>query len=71
MVLLCNDNSVNIKKHHILKCLNKKRYNFKVEVIPLEETLKEENIFINQNLNINFDDKEIKSILKNFQKIEK
>jgi hypothetical protein len=71
MVLLCNDNPINIKNVHILKCLNKKRDNFKVKVVPLEESLKEENIFINQNLNINYDDKEMKTIIKNLQKIEK
>ena len=63
MVLLSNDNPIDIKRYHILQCLNKKRDNFKIEIVPLEETLKKQNI--------TFDQKEIKQLLKNIQKIEK
>jgi hypothetical protein len=64
MVLLCNDNHFNIQKLHTLKCLNKTRDNFKVEVVPLKEGEK----LIDNNidydiLNRNISDKDIKTIL--------
>ena len=75
MVLLCSENNFNIQKNHILKCLNKKKENFNIFIIPLEKSLKEENTYINQNenqnQNINFDEKEIQNIFKDIQKIEK
>jgi len=77
MVLLCSANNININKNHILKCLNKKKENFNIFIIPLEKSLKEENTYINQNqnqninMNINFDDKEIQNMFKDIEKIEK
>ena len=62
MVLLCNTSNFDIKKTHILKCLEKKRDNFKVEVEPLKSNIKlqpaENNIVYN-----NITDAEIHSIL--------
>ena len=43
MVLLCNDGNFNIHKHHILKCLNKKRDNFKISVKLETDILKNDN----------------------------
>jgi hypothetical protein len=77
MVLLCNDNPLDIKKNHMLKCLNKKKENFNIFIVPLDEslkkTLKEENTIIDQNIdiNLNLNNKEIENIIKSFQKIEK
>ena len=48
MVLLSNDNQLNIKKTHMLKCLEKRRNTFKVLVVPLQET-----VIINHNKNMN------------------
>ena len=43
MVLLSNDNSLNIKNYHMLKCLEKKKINFNVVVLPLSKNdLKEQ-----------------------------
>jgi len=39
MVLLSNNNQLDIKKYHILQCLEKKRESFNVIVIPLNKTL--------------------------------
>jgi hypothetical protein len=63
MVLLSNDNPINIKKNHLLKCLEKKKQNFDIMIIPM----KEKNIIEESNKNINIDfsdltDQDIKSI---------
>jgi hypothetical protein len=63
MVLLSNDNPINIKKNHLLKCLNKKKENFDIMIIPM----KEKNIIEDSNKNINIDltdltDQDIKTI---------
>lgn len=62
MVLLCNTSNFDIKKTHILKCLQKKQNNFKVAVEPLKSNIKlqpaENNIVYN-----NITDAEIHSIL--------
>ena len=43
MVLLSNDNSLNIKNYHMLKCLEKKTTKFNVVVVPLTKNdLKEQ-----------------------------
>jgi len=55
MVLLCNDSDFNIHKHHILKCLNKKRDNFKISVTLETDILKNNNEVI-KNENITYDD---------------
>jgi len=55
MVLLGNDSDFNIHKHHILKCLNKKRDNFKISVKLETDILKNENEVI-KNENITYDD---------------
>ena len=43
MVLLSNDNSLNIKNYHMLKCLEKKKTNFNVVVVPLSNNDLKEN----------------------------
>ena len=43
MVLLSNDNSLNIKNYHMLKCLETKKTNFNVVILPLSNNdLKEQ-----------------------------
>ena len=68
MVLLSNDNSINIRNNHILKCLEKKKNNFNVFVIPLTTPLKEtyviDDIFVNvlkDNI-VNLTDNDINTI---------
>ena len=63
MVLLSSDNQLNIKKYHILQCLEKKRESFNVIVIPLDKTLDK-----NDNKNLNISDKDIESILSSNKK---
>jgi hypothetical protein len=63
MVLLSSENSFNINKNHILKCLEKKRNTFKIFVEPLKETYVIEKA---PDMNIQFDnltDKDIETIL--------
>jgi len=67
MVLLCNDNPLNIKQYHLLQCLNKKKENFNIFVIPLKE--EEKLIENNTDGNINFttqniSDKEINAMFQ-------
>ena len=38
-MVLCNKNSLNIKNHHMLKCLEKKKGSFNVYVIPLSKPI--------------------------------
>jgi len=63
MVLLSSENSLNINKNHILKCLEKKRNTFKIFVEPLKEPYVIEKA---PDMNIQFDnltDKDIETIL--------
>jgi len=67
MVLLCNDNPLNIKQYHLLQCLNRKKENFNIFVIPLKES--EKLIENNTDGNINFttlniSDKEIDAMFQ-------
>jgi hypothetical protein len=39
MVLLSSNNQLDIKKYHILQCLQKKKESFKIFVVPLNKTL--------------------------------
>jgi hypothetical protein len=34
-MVLCNKNSLNVKEHHMLKCLEKKKNSFDVYIVPL------------------------------------
>ena len=34
-MVLCNINSLNVKEHHMLKCLEKKKNSFDVYIVPL------------------------------------
>ena len=38
-MVLCNNNSLNIKEHHMLKCLEKKKHSFHVYVEPLTKPI--------------------------------
>ena len=67
MVLLSSDNQLNIKKYHILQCLEKKRESFNVIVIPLDKTL-DKTLDKNDNKNLNISDKDIESILSSNKK---
>jgi hypothetical protein len=61
MVLLSNDNPINIQKIHLLKCLEKKKENFNIEIIPIKEKIQIEESF--KNMNLDLSDVDIKSIL--------
>jgi len=50
MVLLSNDNSLIIKHHHILKCLNDKDSNFKKVIIENDKELLES--YKNNNIDL-------------------
>lgn len=39
-MVLCDKNQLNIKNHHMLKCLERKKNSFNVIVIPLTETIR-------------------------------
>jgi hypothetical protein len=69
MVLLSNDNPTNIKKNHMLKCLEKKKQNFDIMIIPMKEKIIIEES--NKNINLDFSnltDQDIKSIFNMFDK---
>ena len=51
MVLIDNENQINIKNNHMLKCLEQKKNAFKVFIVPLTEILEETDI-INDTKNI-------------------
>ena len=34
-MVLCNKNQLNIRNHHMLKCLEKKKNSFNVHIVPL------------------------------------
>ena len=57
-MVLCNNNSLNIKNHHMLKCLEKKKDSFNVYVVPLTKPIDridqydKDNIVIVNNDNI-------------------
>jgi len=52
MVLLCNDNPLNIKDTYMLKCLEKRKNNFKVVNVPLKENNIETDIIkFNEHMN--------------------
>ena len=66
MVLLSSNNQLDIKKYHILQCLEKKRESFNVIVIPLDKTLDKNDTDDKpqvefKNVNISYED--INSIL--------
>ena len=65
MVLLSSNNQLDIKKYHILQCLQKKKESFNIFVVPLNKTL-DKNDTNNLNLidckNVNISDKDIDSI---------
>ncbi len=64
MVLLCSENNINIKKNHMLKCLEKKKQSF--EVFTLAKPLKEEHLLEECNtINIvDLTDKDVKVLFE-------
>ena len=64
MVLLCSENTLNIKNNHMLKCLEKKKQSF--EVFTLAKPLKEEQLLEECNtINIvDLTDKDIKMLFE-------
>ena len=38
-MVLCNINSLNIKNHHMLKCLEKKKDSFNIYIVPLTKPI--------------------------------
>ena len=38
-MVLCDKNQLNIKNHHMLKCLEKKKHAFDVYIIPLTKPI--------------------------------
>ena len=72
MVLLSNDNPLNIKNNHMLKCLEKKKQNFDIMIIPMKEKIIIEES--NKNINLDFSnltDKDIKDIKSIFDMNDK
>jgi hypothetical protein len=60
MVLLSSNNQLDIKKYHILQCLQKKRESFKILVVPLDKNDINKTYVEYKNLNIS--DADINSI---------
>jgi hypothetical protein len=56
MVLLNNNNNFDIKKHHILKCLEKKKEKFNIFVVPLKNVMDKNDDNQIKNNNIDFSD---------------
>jgi hypothetical protein len=56
MVLLNNNNNFDIKKHHILKCLEKKKEKFDIYVVPLKNVMDKNDDNQIKNNNIDFSD---------------
>jgi len=53
MVLLCSENHINIKKNHLLKCLEQKKSSFKIFIEPLAEKNKI-NVHNDNNINLEY-----------------
>ena len=65
MVLLSNNNQLDIKKYHILQCLQKKKESFNIFVVPLNKTLDKNDTDNKPQVefkNVNISDKDIDSI---------
>jgi len=60
MVLLSNNNQLDIKKYHLLQCLQKKKESFNILVIPLNKTLDKPQV---EYKNVNVSNADIDSIL--------
>ena len=56
MVLLNSNNNFDIKKHHILKCLEKKKEKFNIFVLPLKNVMDKNDDNQIKNNNIDFSD---------------
>jgi hypothetical protein len=53
MVLLSGENHINIKKNHLLKCLEQKKSSFKIFIEPLAEKNKI-NVHNDNNINLEY-----------------
>ena len=51
-MVLCNNNQLNIKNHHMLKCLEKKKDSFNVYVVPLTKPLDRIDQYDKDNIDI-------------------
>ena len=51
-MVLCNNNSLNIKSHHMLKCLEKKKNSFNVYIVPLTKPIERIDQYDKDNIDI-------------------
>jgi hypothetical protein len=54
-MVLCNANQLNIKNHHMLKCLERKKNSFNIIVIPLTEPIERISQYDTDNLDFTVD----------------
>ncbi len=65
--MLCNINSLNVKEHHMLKCLEKKKNSFDVYIVPLSKPVnwidqyEKDTIAIEDNKDISINSKHSKT----------
>ena len=66
-MVLCNKNSLNVKDHHMLKCLEKKKNLFDVYIVPLTKPVNiidqydKDTIDIEENKDISINSKHSKT----------
>ena len=51
-MVLCNKNQINIKNHHMLKCLEKKKNAFDVYIVPLTKPIDRIDQYDKDNIDI-------------------
>ena len=51
-MVLCNNTELNIKNHHMLKCLEKKKNSFNVYVVPLSKAVDRIDQYDKDNIDI-------------------
>ena len=51
-MVLCNINQLNIKNHHMLKCLEKKKDSFNIHVLPLTRPVNRIDQYDKDNIDI-------------------
>jgi hypothetical protein len=51
-MVLCDKNQLNIKNHHMLKCLEKKKNSFNVFIVPLTKPVDRIDQYDKDNVNL-------------------
>ena len=54
-MVLCNINQLNIKSHHMLKCLEKKKDSFNIYVLPLTKPVNRIDQYDKDNIDIDIE----------------